>query len=128
MTTEKIITKAGNFRLVNNIFWSELEGQVGLEGAIDHMNLARKYLSDYNPPFRALTDIRNLKSISRDARGHFGGKESLDLLSSVAIVQNSTLQKLMGNLFLNFTGPVYPSKLFSDEQKAVLWLNSLAID
>lgn len=68
-----------------------------------------------------LSDIRNVKSVSRPVR---------DFLSSTAIIQpiahamlaNSALARMIGNLYLRFNKPVYPNKIFSDQKLAEAWL------
>ena len=72
-------------------------------------------------PQLILSDIRNVKSVSRPVR---------DFLSSTAIIQpiahamlaNSALARMVGNLYLRFNRPIYPNKLFSSQKTAEEWL------
>jgi len=66
-----------------------------------------------------LSDISLLKSTKRDARDYLA-KNSI--AAGAAILTNSPISKMVGNLFLKFNKPEFPSKLFTDREKALLWI------
>jgi hypothetical protein len=41
---------------------------------------------------------------------------------AIALVVNSTANRLIGNFYINFNKPKVPTKLFSNEEKALKWL------
>jgi len=69
-----------------------------------------------------LADIRNLKSISNEARQYFAGRQSEELHNALAILVGSTATRLIANFFINFHKPGRPTRVFTDERKAVKWL------
>ena len=72
--------------------------------------------------FPLLVDIRNIKSISDQAREHFTlqGRESV--VNAYAMVLSSSLSRMIGNFFLTFHRPAVPVKLFNREEEALEWL------
>jgi hypothetical protein len=69
-----------------------------------------------------VADIRNVKTISREVREYLGRPENVATIKAGAMLTGSPLSKLVGNLFLQFSKPKFPTKMFSDEQKAAEWL------
>ena len=68
--------------------------------------------TDFNPSF------------SIKARQHMILDESVKHLSAITIVTSNLSQRFMAEFFLKVTKPKVPVKLFSNEQKAILWLDS----
>ena len=66
-----------------------------------------------------LSDISLLKSTKRDARDYLAKNA---IAAGAAILTNSPISKIVGNLFLKFNKPDFPSKLFTDKEKALAWL------
>lgn len=71
----------------------------------------RKYLH--------LVDIRKVRSVSKEARDRFA-KDDARIANALLI--GSIVSKLIGNFFMGFSKPVYPTKLFTSEEKAIKWL------
>ena len=72
--------------------------------------------------FPLLVDIRNIKSISKEAREHFTLKDRESVVTAYAMVLSSSLSRMIGNFFLNFHMPAVPVKLFNHEEEAIVWL------
>ena len=72
--------------------------------------------------FVVLADIRNLKSISGEARAYLAGGSAERIHAAVAILVENTATRLLANFFINFHKPSRPTRIFSDEQKAIVWL------
>ena len=72
--------------------------------------------------FPLLVDIRNIKSISRQAREHFTLKGRESVVNAYAMVLSSSLSRMIGNFFLTFDKPAVPVRLFNDETEALAWL------
>lgn len=68
------------------------------------------------------TDIRGVKSITREARLFVSSEDSVNVCSAAALLIGSPVSKVIGNLFLGLNKPPYPTKLFSNEDEAVEWL------
>jgi len=69
-----------------------------------------------------LSDIRQIKSIDREARQHLADSEINDVVLANAVMVDSPLSRMIGNFFNGFNKPPIPLKLFSDETEAVNWL------
>ena len=72
--------------------------------------------------FPLLVDIRNIKSISPEAREHFTLKGRESVVKAYAIILSSSPSRMIGNFFLSFHKPAVPVKLFDHEDKALAWL------
>lgn len=74
--------------------------------------------------FPLLVDIRNIKSISSEAREHFTIKGRESVVTAYAMILSSSLSRIIGNFFLSFDKPTVPVKLFGDADEALTWLRS----
>lgn len=123
MNTKTIKTKAGTFYLKDNILYSFLEGAITLEKAIDHIDQIKKHVLHLDGcPFLTFNDLVGLKSITRDARTYLGNEETQKVVKKNALLITSILQKMMANLFITFSNPRYPVRLFTNREKAFEWL------
>jgi hypothetical protein len=72
---------------------------------------------------RLLIDIRKATLISAEVRHYYGGEKLTQWFSAMALlVEGSPMGKVMGNLYLRIARPGVPTRLFSDEVKAIKWL------
>jgi hypothetical protein len=69
-----------------------------------------------------LVDIRNLLTIDAPSRKYFASREAGELILAGAIYLNNPITRWAGNVFLLIDKPLIPAKLFTDKDKAVLWL------
>lgn len=69
-----------------------------------------------------LSDIRNIKSMTREARVYSAGEEPTRLTTALGVITHSPLSKMIGNLFMGLNKPTYPTRLFTDESQAIAWL------
>jgi len=71
-----------------------------------------------------LIDIRTAKPLDADARHHYSGQTLIERFSALALlVEASPFGRMMGNVYLRVARPGIPTQLFSDEARAVEWLN-----
>jgi len=68
-----------------------------------------------------LVDIRQMTFMSSEARKHFGGQNK-STVKAVAIVMNAKLHRPLVNLYLKFSHPSLPTRMFDEETKARDWL------
>jgi hypothetical protein len=67
-----------------------------------------------------LCDITRCKSVSKEARNHYGQCKSF---SALALVGGSPIGNIIGNIFLAVYGKrETPTKLFTSESEAINWL------
>jgi hypothetical protein len=68
-----------------------------------------------------LGEISDLSETSREARD-FAAEKTPEFVIALALITTSPLSRMVANLYLTLKKPPYPSRLFTDEQKAREWL------
>lgn len=69
-----------------------------------------------------LLDMRLIKSQSREVRQYYGSPEAASAYSAIAILVGSPISRMIGNIFVGIGKLPAPTKLFSNEQEALVWL------
>jgi hypothetical protein len=72
--------------------------------------------------FPLLVDSRSIRSISKEARRHFSTNGRETKITSIAILVNSPLSRVIGNFFMGINRPQVPTRLFETEADATDWL------
>ena len=73
-----------------------------------------------------LADLRNVTTgANRQARKYYTLEESCRSKLGMAMLVQSPVQRMLGNLFVKINKPPYPTRLFSDEEEALIWLRTL---
>ena len=70
----------------------------------------------------ALVDLRELRSMSRDCRKYFAGPETASVETAVALLVGSPIARAIGNFFMGLNKPLMPTRLFTSEDDALVWL------
>jgi hypothetical protein len=99
--------------------------EIVLEDAKENTEMVKKICS--NIPYPLLVDLRNIKSISKEARDHFSMRNRKPMVSAIGMLINSQLSKIIGNFFLGLNKPVVPTQLFNSEEKVLEWLHQFEI-
>ncbi len=73
-----------------------------------------------------LSDIRGLRSMNREARV-FASAFADDNYEAVALVVGNPVSKLIGNFFIGLNKPQIPTQVFSSEEPAMAWLETLTV-
>jgi len=71
-----------------------------------------------------LVDMTRTQGIDREARNYFAGPECAKYERASALLVNSPLTRAFGNFFLGLNKPSIPTRLFSDEVEALMWLRT----
>jgi hypothetical protein len=71
-----------------------------------------------------LVDLREIKSISKEARDHFSMRGRKPNVSAVAMLVKSPVSRIIGNFFIGFAKPVVPTRIFSMEKSAIDWVKN----
>lgn len=70
-----------------------------------------------------LIDIRTAQPLDADARHHYSGQTLVDAFLALALlVESSFFGRMMGNIYFRVARPGIPTRLFTDEERAVEWL------
>jgi hypothetical protein len=72
--------------------------------------------------FPMFSDIRKLKSITREGRQSMAKKDAGKGISVVAILQNSKVQRVIYNFFNAIYKAPAPAKMFNNKEDALKWL------
>ncbi len=94
---------------------------------IINLDIAKKLVADRLEVSAGITrpmlvDICNLVAIDGPSRRYLAGSEAIKYMSAGAIYLNSYLQFLAGTVYLKVDIPLVPSRLFTEKEKALLWL------
>ena len=102
--------------------YTKKKTDVTLSIAKKEIELINKMRGDKKIP--TMVNLNNTKSLTKEAREYYAGRESKKVFSAVALIVNSPFHSVMGNFFLGINKPLFPVKLFSSEKKALDWLKS----
>jgi len=72
--------------------------------------------------YPALVDFCQIQYITKVAREYFAKGDGIRYLNSGAFLVKSQVQTIFINFFLMINKPVLPTKLFTDRQEAINWL------
>ena len=93
---------------------------ISLEDAIENSASVKK-LSD-GKIYPMLVNLKEIKSISKEARDHFSMQGRTPGVTAIAMLIKSPVSSIIGNFFLGLNKSAVPTKLFTNEEKAKAWL------
>ncbi len=71
-----------------------------------------------------IVNITKAKSVGREARSYYSGPECAQTTTAVALITGSMLGRAIGNFFLGLNKPAMPTRLFTSEEQALVWLRN----
>ena len=95
-----------------------------LDDAIENLLAVRNVCEDKEYP--TLIDIRELKSITQEARKYYASDETARFGKATGLVIGSPMTRGIGNYFIQLNRPALPLKLFTSEGKALDWLEGFS--
>jgi len=102
-------------RIKNGAYQALVDAKENLAAAIAETDGTRRPL---------LVDIRYSQPLEADARHHYSGQTLIDnFLAMALLIDGSPFGRMFGNVYLRVAKPGIPTQLFSDETRAVGWLN-----
>ncbi|MCW3077728.1 MAG: hypothetical protein JWO32_2337 [Bacteroidetes bacterium] len=69
----------------------------------------------------AIIDINQTSNLSREAR-EYNSTQLPTMFTAIAFVTNTALGRMMSNLYLGLKPLPFPTKVFSEEKEARLWI------
>jgi hypothetical protein len=93
---------------------------ITLDIAIDIVKQRLAYIEGKSYPI--LLSGEGLREIKKDARDHMSKEGQTGVLAG-AILVHSVYTEFFGNFYLKVNAAEIPSKLFTDKQEALEWLN-----
>lgn len=94
--------------------------RISLDTAREIVHTRKAFTYGFSMP--ALIISQGLVSIDRPARKYFSSDEGTAGLTACAVVVNSIFSSFLGNFFLSVNKTVMPVKIFSDVNRAEIWL------
>lgn len=75
-----------------------------------------------NQSLPVLSDISEVKRVSKEARQYFSSEDSAVNVIALAVLVEHPVTRAIFNFFLKFQQPKYPAKAFSSVSSAEKWL------
>ncbi len=112
----------------NEIVWGELLfGKQTLETAIENIDAQERVRDALGKEMtRALIDMREMKSISREARDYYASERTCSIQRATALLVESRVSKVMANFFMGLNKPITPARMFTEPEAAVQWLRDFS--
>lgn len=122
MNKRQVKTKTAKMCIEDGILHCKLlpNSEINLVDAKEIVNQTLKLCHGKNIPI--LGDLSEAKYISIESRKYLSGQEANKAASSLAIIANTMVGKIIGNFLIGLNKPSYPVKLFTSEEKALDWL------
>lgn len=99
------------------------EGSVhDIDSAISNVKLSIDLAKGQKHP--VLVDLKGIKYMSRETRNYYSNEETGKFVGKAALVVGDPVSKIMGNVFMRLQKTVFPTRLFTDREKAIEWLKS----
>lgn len=98
--------------------------EINLTDAIESVKAGKSISGGRKRP--VLVIFGTVKSISREAREYFGGKETTDHTLAIALLISSVTGRVIGNFMIGLNKTLYPTRLFTNEDEAVKWLKGFS--
>jgi hypothetical protein len=96
-----------------------------LADAEENISLCRQLLGGDGRRFPVLVDIRQALPLSPEVRHFYTGDRLMEAFSALGLlVESSPLGRTMGNIYLRIASPRVPTRLFTEEASALVWLRS----
>ena len=88
------------------------------DDARENLALTREVMQ--GKPRPVLVDLRGIRSQTREARDVFSSQAVTGTLAAVALLVSSPVSTVVGNFFVRLRAQPVPTRLFRDEQAAVV--------
>ena len=98
------------------------KSEIDLETAKEMVGIGDEWGKDLEKSCNMI-DTRSMTFIGSEVRKYFAS-QTRSRLQAVAIVINSRFQGGLANLYMKFSKPVTPTKIFDDTAQAERWLKS----
>lgn len=98
--------------------------QFRLEDAQNHFYTIKERMVD--GLYYVVADLRATKRPpTKEVRDFMASKEVTQYIGGLAVLVKSGVSKMFGNIFLKFSKPDHPTKIFTNEAQAKEWLKQL---
>ena len=91
-----------------------------VKGIID----LRLKVTDTIDPYPLLVNIRGVKNSTKEVRDFLASPKAAERVTVTALLIDSMVSATIGNFFMRISKPAVPTKIFTDEEEAIKWLNN----
>ncbi len=70
--------------------------------------------------------LRLIKSISREARMYYANERTASIQRATALLVDSPVSRVIANFFLGLNRPLSPTRMFTHQTQAILWLQTFS--
>ena len=112
----------------NEIVWGELVFEIQtLEKAIENIDAQERIRNALGKEMtRVLIDMREMKSITREAREYYASQRTCSIQRATALLVKSKVTKVMANFFMGLNKPITPTRMFIEPEEAIQWLTEFS--
>lgn len=100
-------------------------GAEDLEGARSSVDAIVKICLERGRKVRLIVDIRNIGTLSREARIEYQSERSAASVLGNALIVDSGVSRVIGNFFIGLNKGSMPTRLFTTVDAARAWLEGL---
>ncbi|PSR53138.1 hypothetical protein AHMF7605_06140 [Adhaeribacter arboris] len=119
--TKKQETKYVNMYIQEGIFQCYFKAMDIMDINVAEATVRDRLQFFENTAYPCLFDITQVKETTKDARD-FMANEGNNLVLASAMVVNSPMLKMMANFYIMVNKPKNPTRLFTDRESALEWL------
>ena len=99
------------------------------EGAKENIDAQERIRDSLNKKkTRVLVDMTELTEMSKEVRDYFANERTASVQRATALLIVSPVNRVIGNFFMGLNKPISPTRLFTDPQKAIEWLQTFSND
>ena len=69
-----------------------------------------------------LIDLKVVKSVNAEARAYYAGRAGAKIIKARGLLVGSPVSKVIGNFSQGLRKPLFPTKVFTNEEQALRWL------
>lgn len=109
-------------RLSDGVIYCEYKPEVDIKIEQAKLIVADRVALCNGETYPLLVNVSELKSINKEAREYISGEKGIELLSAGAFLVDNQVAKFIGNFFIKINKPKLPARLFTNEEKALQWL------
>lgn len=124
-STQKIYWDSEN-DIVYGVLFADIKTQGLAKENIDAQERIRDNLNKKKT--RVLIDMTAVSEITKEARDYFANERTASIQRATSLLISSPVSRIIGNFFMGLNKPISPTRLFTEPQKAIKWLQTFRND
>ena len=112
--------------MVYGVLFADIKTQGLAKENIDAQERIRDNLNKKKT--RVLIDMTAVSEITKEARDYFANERTASIQRATSLLISSPVSRIIGNFFMGLNKPISPTRLFTEPQKAIKWLQTFRND